>query len=276
VQKHAHDSNPQHAMTSPRVLVMGGGDVGSAVAHLLFRRGLAVLIAERPRSPHARRGMAFTDALFDGCAVLEGVEARCLPDAESVVACWSQGGALPVVTLPEDQLLAALHFDVLIDATMRRNHEPADLRALAPLAIGIGPGYEPGRNCHVAIETQWGAAMGQVLRDVPAAPRSGGPRALDGVTRGRFAISPCAGVWRTRAILGQAVRAREVIGELAGHNVCAPIDGTLRGLARDGVQVMAGQRLVEVDPRAEPQVRGLGERPLAIARGVVAVLEGKA
>lgn len=265
-----------NTITGPRVLVLGGGDVGSAVAHLLFRRGVAVVIAERPRSPHARRGMAFTDALFDGRAMLDGVEACCLPDAESVVGCWLQGHALPMVTLPEGDLLAALRFDVLIDATMRRNHEPADLRLLAPLSIGIGPGYEPGRNCHVAIETQWGAMLGRVLRDAPAAPRSGGPRALDGVTRERFAIAPAAGTWKTCAVLEQQVRAGEVLGELAGHNVCAPIDGTLRGLARDGVQVMAGQRLVEVDPRREPQVRGLGERPLAIAQGVIAVLEAEA
>lgn len=260
-------------MTGLRVLVQGGGDVGSAVAHLLFRRGFAVLIAEKPRSAHARRGMAFTDALFDGSAVLEGVEARCQHDADGVLACWACGEALPMATMPEGELLATLAFDVLIDATMRRNHEPADLRLLAPLGIGVGPGYEPGRNCHVAIETQWGAAMGRVLRDQPAAPRAGGPRALQGVTRERFAIAPASGTWMTQARLGQPVRAGDIIGELAGHEVCAPIGGTLRGLARDGVPVMAGQRLVEVDPRAEPQIHGLGERPLAVAQGVLAVLE---
>lgn len=264
-----------NTIPNPRVLVLGGGDVGSAVAHLLFCRGAAVLIAERPRSPHARRGMAFTDALFDGRAELEGVEAHCLPDAESVVGCWMRRDALPIVTLPEEQLLAALRFDVLVDATMRRNHEPADLRSLAPLAIGLGPGYAPGRNCHVAIETQWGPRMGCVLHDAPAAPRSGGPRALDGVTRERFAIAPVPGTWHTRAVLEQPVRAGDVLGQLAGHNICAPIDGTLRGLARDGVQVAAGQRLLEVDPRNEPQVRGLGERPLAIARGILTLLEAR-
>ena len=34
-------------------------------------------------------------------------------------------------------------------------------------------------------------------------------------------------------------------------------------------EVTAGQRVAEVDPRESPQIAGLGERPLAIARGVV-------
>jgi len=54
--------------------------------------------------------------------------------------------------------------------------------------------------------------------------------------------------------------------------VRAPIAGHLRGLSRDGVQVLSGARLVEVDPRRAPELAGLGERPLAIARGVVEAL----
>lgn len=254
------------------VLVMGGGDVGSAVAHQLHRSGWRVLLAERAHSAHARRGMAFTDALFDGSSVLEGVEARWLPDVAAVEDCWRSAQALPVVTLPEGELLAALRFDVLVDATMRRLQQFADLRALAPLVIGIGPGHVPGANCHAAIETQWGERMGEVLRDRPAALRSGGPRALDGITRERFVAAARTGQWRTGAALGQRVRAGDVVGELAGEHIRAPIDGTLRGLSRDGVSVRAGQRVLEVDPRLQPETSGLGERPRAIALGVLRLL----
>jgi xanthine dehydrogenase accessory factor len=149
---------------------------------------------------------------------------------------------------------------------------PPDVRSLAPLVIGLGPGYEPGVNCHVAIESQWGPAMGAVLRDRPAAPRAGGPRALDGVTRERFVISPCSGIWKSGAGLGQAVRAGEVIGQIGAETIRAPIDGHVRGLSRDGIHVQANQRVLEVDPRAEPQIFGLGERPAAIARGVMQAL----
>jgi xanthine dehydrogenase accessory factor len=257
----------------PRILVVGGGDVGSAVAHLLFRRGAHVLIVERQQSPHARRGMAFTDALYDGQATLQGVSARHVEDLPAVQRCWSSAEHIPVVTLSESLLTAAIRFDVVIDATMRRDPVRADLRAMAPCVIGLGPGYVPGRNCHIAIETQWGAALGEVLRDRPAADRAGGPRALDGVTRERFVTAPTAGTWRTQAALGQPVMAGESVGQLGGQSLLAPIAGHLRGLTRDGVQVSAGQRLVEVDPRAEPETTGLGERPVAIAQGVERALQ---
>jgi xanthine dehydrogenase accessory factor len=259
-------------MPLERVLVLGGGDIGSAVAHSLFRLGIRVLVSEREKSPHSRRGMAFTDALFEGQASLEGVTARWLPDLAGVRECWQRLDAVPVVTLPEQQLIDSLNFDAIVEATMRRYQVPPDLRPLAPCAIGVGPGYVPGENCHVAIETQWGPAMGKVLRDGAAATRSGGPVALAGVTRERFAIAPVAGIWNTRLALGQRVEAGEELGRLGEQLVRVPITGYLRGLSRDGVQVPAGQRVAEVDPRDEPQVFGLGERPQAIARGVLEAL----
>lgn len=266
------NSYPSGRLPAPRILVLGGGDVGSAVAHQLFSRGGLVVIAERPRSPHARRGMAFTDVLFDGKAELEGIAARHVADAGGIEQCWREAACIPVVTFPESLLTAAIAFDVVVDATMRREAVRADLRAMAPCVIGLGPGYEPGSNCHIAIETQWGPDMGRVLRDARAAARSGGPRPLDGVTRERFVAAPVAGVWRTDAVLGQPVRSGDVLGTLGSHALLAPIDGHLRGLARDGVEVIAGQRLIEVDPRQAPEIAGLGERPRAIAQGVTEAL----
>ena len=256
-----------------RVLVLGGGDIGSAVAHHLFRAGARVLVSDRAGSPHARRGMAFTDALFEGAAELAGVSARLCTDLAQVEACWSEAAVVPIVVVPEAQILAALRFDVIIEATMRRYQLPPDVRSLAPQVLGLGPGYTPGQNCHVAIETQWGPTMGTVLHDRPAAPRTGGPRALDGVTRERFVISPCSGTWSSAARLGQAVRAGDLIGQIGQEPIHVPIDGHVRGLTRNGIEVAAGQRVLEIDPRSQPQVFGLGERPEAIARGVLLALE---
>lgn len=114
--------------------------------------------------------------------------------------------------------------------------------------------------------------MGQVLQERPAAQRSGGPRALAGIGRERFASAPEAGLWRTNARLGQAVEAGAVVGRLGTHEVIAPIAGQLRGLTHDDVEVRAGARLVEVDPRQPPQIFGLGERPVAVAAGVAIAL----
>jgi xanthine dehydrogenase accessory factor len=259
-------------MTNRRALVLGGGDVGSAVAHRLFQLGWQVLVSERERSPHARRGMAFTDAIFEGQATLSGVTAQLQPDLQAVEECWRRGVSIPVVIMPEAQIFSAIGFDVVIEATMRRHEVPPDMRTVAPLVIGLGPGYVPGHNCHVAVETQWGESMGKLLRERPTAARSGGPQPLGGIGGERFAIASASGAWHTECRLGQPVRAGEEIGRVDEHVVRAPISGFLRGLARDGVAVSAGRRLAEVDPRAEPDVFGLGERPQAIANGVIDAL----
>jgi xanthine dehydrogenase accessory factor len=263
------------AKTSPggqRALVLGCGDVGSAVAHQLFRAGVQVVLCDLPRSAHARRGMAFTDALFDGEATLAGVTARRVADCAEVRECWREGAAVALLTIPEAEVLAAMSFDLLVDATMRRNRPPGDIRQHAPLTIGVGPGFAPGENCHVAIESQWGAQLGAVLDDRRTAPLAGGPKPLAGVGRERFVPAPVDGVWRTRAALGGHVGTGDVVGMLEGLPIRAPLDGTLRGVTRDGVRVRAGQRIVEVDPRESPQVFGLGERPLAVATGVLRAL----
>jgi len=271
-RKHDGDSNSTQQFAYRRALILGGGDVGSAIAHLLFRQRFHVLICERPRSTHMRRGMAFVDALFADVAMLDGVEAQLQRTVDGIESCWAAARAIPIVALPEEQVLTALRFDIAVDAILHRAALTSDLRAMADFTVGLGPGYAPGVNCHVAVETQWGDTMGRVLRDRPTAPRSGGPRPLDGVARERFAIAPAAGRWQSQAGLGQAVRAGEVLGTLDELPIRAPIGGYLRGLSRDGVEVLAGQRLLEVDPRPVPEVFGLGERPRAIARGVLSAI----
>ena len=57
----------------PLVLVRGLGDVGSAVAHALHESGFAAVLHDLPRPSHARRGMSFADALFEGVETLAGV-----------------------------------------------------------------------------------------------------------------------------------------------------------------------------------------------------------
>jgi xanthine dehydrogenase accessory factor len=251
---------------------MGCGDIGSAIAHQLFSRGVRVVLNDLVHSTHARRGMAYTDALYDGVATLAGVAARHVPDVPALQACWRSRDAIPLCTLPDEALIRDPGFDVVIDATLRRGRGPPDRRPWARTTVGVGPGFVPGGNCHIAVESQWGAALGRPLRDAPTAPLAGGPLPLAGIGRARFATAPCGGLWHTQARIGVAVGAGEIVGHLGELPVAAPISGTLRGVTHGEVEVRAGQRIVEVDPRPVPQVFGLGERPLAVARGVLEAL----
>jgi len=244
------------------------------VAHRLFASGHAVVIHDIPLPAAPRRGMAFTDAIFDGSCVLEGVRARRIDDLEALRAALADRESLPVTTLDLDSVLAGLAPDVLVDARMRKRARPEVQLELAPLTIGLGPNFVAGRTTHLAIETQWGDTLGTVITSGATNPLGGEPRNFAGHARDRFVYAPAAGVMRTSAAIGQRVRGGEVVARIAEQQLLAPLDGILRGLTHDGVPVEAGAKVVEVDPRGEiGAVIGLGPRPKRIAEGVSAAIE---
>ncbi len=84
-------------MNTTRILVRGIGDVGSAVAHELFRAGAKVVVHDVARPAHTRRGMAFTDAMFSGKAQLDDVLAKRSPQPEHLRCMLACGRAIPVM-----------------------------------------------------------------------------------------------------------------------------------------------------------------------------------
>lgn len=254
------------------VLVLGAGDMGSAVAHALHAAGRPVAIQDDPAPAHPRRGMAFADALWDGQARLAGTLARRADDARALGAILAAREAIAITALPLESVLAAGPWAALVDARMRKRAAPPDRRGLAPLAIGLGVGFVPGANCDIAIETSW-EALGRVLRSGETLPLRGEPRAIAGVGRERAVYAPEAGIVRTTHRIGDAVAAGEPVMELGPHVLRAPLAGCLRGLVRGGAAVQAGAKVLEVDPRGDPALCfGLGERPRRVADAVREVL----
>ena len=79
-----------------KVVVRGSGDIGSAVAHQLVREACAVVIQEDPTPTTTRRGMAFTDAVFDGWTSLDGIDAIRARDTTDVRRLLAAREAIPV------------------------------------------------------------------------------------------------------------------------------------------------------------------------------------
>ena len=254
------------------MLIRGSGDVGSAVAHVLFTAGYPTTVhdAERPAAP--RRGMAFADALFAGRTVLDGVLAERVDDIPQLLEVMAARSAVAVTAMTFDRLLGAVPWHALIDARMRKRAAPEAMRGQAPLTIGLGPNFMANATVDVAIETSWDR-LGQVVWSGPTLPLAGEPRAISGVARERFVYAPTGGMFRTRARIGQLVQAGDPVASLGELPLRAPIAGMIRGLTHDVVPVARGTKVIEIDPRGErAQVRGLGERPRRIADAVLSVL----
>jgi xanthine dehydrogenase accessory factor len=214
--------------------------------------------------------MAFADAVFDGAATVDGIEAVRVDDVQGVDQVLAQRRVIALHIGPLPSLLATVRPDVLVDARMRKRDEPENQRGLAPLVIGLGPNFVAGRNCDLTVETSW-AALGAVITEGPALPLAGEPRALGGHGRDRYVYAPIAGVFTTGARIGDSVASGEVVAAIGAHPIAAPLAGVLRGLARSGVPITIGTKILEVDPRGDSaaQVSGLGDRPVRIAEGVL-------
>lgn len=253
-----------------RALILGAGDIGSAAALRLRATGHSVVLHDLPRPFHPRRGMSFTDAFFDEPCTLEGLFAKRASGAERLAKMLACGGALPVTDAELGNVIAAMQPDLLVDAHVHKHGVAPDLRERAPFTIGLGPGFQAGRNADIVIETAWGETLGRAYRAGEALVYAGEPRALGGHGRERYVYAAAAGLFRTTLAIGDAVQRGAVVAHIDDFPVTAPLTGILRGLTHDGARVCAGTKVVEVDPRGDRAAAfGVGERPARIALGVI-------
>jgi len=214
--------------------------------------------------------MAFCDAFFDGDAVLEGVQAHLAADIPELAAVLDGRERVPVVSLELPRILEALRPGILVDARMRKHQHPEVQIGLAPLTIGLGPNFTAGITVRAAVETGWNDALGYVLWEGATRPLEGEPQKIAGHARDRYVYAPAAGVFHTSLAIGDAVAAGQEVARIDGVPLHANIAGSLRGLTHDGAPVAEKAKVIEVDPRGpRAQVRGIGERPGRIARGVL-------
>jgi xanthine dehydrogenase accessory factor len=148
------------------VIVRGVGDVGSAIAHRLFRENYAVVIHDDPTPTTTRRGMAFADAVFDGSAILESGHAVRTHDLARVKETLDGHAAISVYVRDIGPLLADVRPDVLVDARLRRPAQPEVQRGLAEFTVGLGPSLVAGRHADVVVETSW-ERLGAVIAEGP-------------------------------------------------------------------------------------------------------------
>ncbi|MGC8826516.1 MAG: selenium-dependent molybdenum cofactor biosynthesis protein YqeB [Anaerolineae bacterium] len=233
------------------VIVRGAGDLGSAVAWCLHTVGFRVVITETSMPMAVRRTVAFCDAVYDGNAQVEGVTARRVQDVQEIDAVHQ---ADEIALLVDPDLTTALQLAPLavIDAIMAKANVGTRLD-MAPIVIGLGPGFTAGRDVHAVIETNRGHYLGRIIWEGSAQPDTGVPAPVAGHAEDRVLRASAAGRVHWECGIGSIVRTGQVLGHVAGQPVLAPFDGVLRGAIREGTEVPAGIKIGDVDPRLDVQ-----------------------
>ncbi len=250
----------------PLCLLRGGGDLATGVAWRLTRAGWPVVVSELPNPLTVRRTVALSSAVADHRIDVEGMVGRLAADPSEAKAI-ADGGEVAVLVSPE--LPPGLAPEVLVDARLAKRNIDTTIDD-ADLVVALGPGFTAGVDCDAVIETMRGHTLGRVLWDGSAIPDTGVPGSVGGRGAERVLRAPIAGRVRWSVAIGDRVLGGDELGSIGDEPILAPFDGVVRGLIGGSVEVPAGLKIGDVDPRADPSVcHQVSDKALSVGGGVV-------
>ncbi|PIE36261.1 molybdenum hydroxylase [candidate division KSB3 bacterium] len=250
------------------IVIRGGGDLASGIAYRLLKTGFQVIILEREQPIHVRRLVSFAQAVYNGEMLIEGIrsiKAESLNHLREILA----EGHIPVLVNESGNSIPELQPDVVIDAILAKRNL-GTLKDMAPLVIGVGPGFEAGMDVDVVIETKRGHFLGRVIWSGTAEKNTGIPGSVNGVTSRRVLRAATDGVVEPLKHVGDMVEEGELVARVAGQNARALASGVIRGLINAGVHVPQGLKIGDIDPRGALQYcEMISDKALAVGGGVL-------
>ena len=294
-----NQSNNQIIKNNLLIICRGAGDLATGIIHRLHRAGHRVIALETDYPAAIRRQVSFCEAVYDGSAAVEGVTARLVPvltdaknDTESATEAdaetdaetyswindtpaahiasekWSrsaieavlEAGEVPLLIDPTGESIALLKPDVVVDAIIAKRNLGTTIN-MAPLVIGVGPGFTAGNDVHLVIESMRGHNLARIITDGMAQPNTGVPGNIAGFTSERVIHAPAAGYIHDVRKIGDIVQKGDEIARIYPDKgsydnalseyvpVNATITGIIRGLIREGYHFKKGFKIADIDPR---------------------------
>lgn len=261
----------------PLVLLRGGGDLATGVAARLWRSGFRVVVAEINKPLAVRRLVSLAEAIYEGEVVVEDLRGRRAEGAAAVHEILGEA-SIPVLVDPTLESRHELAPAAIVDARMMKSARmtksvPSLPLDSASMMVGLGPGFTAGADVHVVVETNRGHRMGRVIWEGSAQPDTGVPDSVNGHDVERVLRAPADGMFEPTAEIGSLVASGARLAEINGVALIAPFDGALRGLLHGGIEVSAGAKVGDLDPRGDLSVCSLiSDKSLAVGGGVLEAL----
>ncbi len=250
-------------------IVRGGGDLATGIIYRLWKAGYSVLSLEIPDPLVVRRTVSVASAIFDGETVIEDMKAVRIGSPKDLTYDRSR---VSVLVDPEGRSISELRPDILVDAIMAKKNLGTK-RDMAPIVIGIGPGFSAPGEVDAVIETKRGHYLGRVIRNGSAIPNTGVPGLIRGYTVERLLRSPGEGHVIPVKSIGDSVMPGDLVAHVEGLPVYSQIEGIVRGLIHPSVKVKKGLKIGDIDPRGEREhCFSITDKALAIAGGVLEVI----
>jgi xanthine dehydrogenase accessory factor len=229
------------------IIVRGAGDVATGIAHRLHKCGFKLILTEIEKPLVVRRFASFANAVLEGEAEVEGIRATKADCIEDIYEMW-HGTDIPILCDSGCKVLENIKPLAVVDAILAKRNTGTH-RGMAPITIGVGPGFEAGVDVDAVIESHRGHNLGKVIYKGTACADTGIPGNIMGYSQERLLRAPVNGVIRNVLEIGDMVKQGDVVAFVAGEPVKPLIDGVLRGLIADGTEVQKGLKIGDVDPR---------------------------
>ena len=234
------------------IAIKGAGEMASAVAWRLYMANMKNSIMLEIEKPLAvRREVSYCEAVHDGRKTVEGVEAVRVAGPDEIKQAWGSG-KIAVAVDPMWHMLNDLEPNLVVDAILAKRNLGTRLQE-AELVVGLGPGFNAGRDVHLVIETNRGHNLGRIISSGPAEPNTGIPGSIGGFAEERVLRSPAEGQFTTQRCIGDPVATGEIVGSVQGTDVRSGISGVIRGLIRSNTVVATGMKIGDVDPRGRSE-----------------------
>lgn len=230
-------------------IVRSGGDIASGVIQKLHRSGFRVLILETENPTSIRRTVCFSEAVFNGKMEIEGITSVLVKNEEEIIKSWEKD-LVPLIVDPNGNYIDILKPFAVIDSILAKKNLGMK-KNLAPITIGIGPGFEANIDVHIVVESNRGHNLGKLIFEGSAEKNTGMPGNVAGFTFERVLYSPCDGILTSNHEIGEVVKKGDIVAVVNGENIYSKIDGLIRGLIRNGTYVTEGFKVGDIDPRVE-------------------------
>ncbi len=231
------------------VIVKSGGDVASGIIQKLHRSGFRVLVLEIEHPTTIRRTVSFSEAIYEGLTVVEELIAVRTRNKEEIISAWKTN-FIPVIIDPLGEYIQKMSPIVVIDAIIAKKNLGMK-KGIAPLTIGIGPGFCAGIDVDVVIESNRGHNLGRLIFSGYADGNTGIPGSIQGFRNERVIYSPVDGLFRALHGIGDCVKKGDILACVGDTEIFTEIDGILRGSIRNGMEVSRGLKIFDVDPRLD-------------------------
>lgn len=240
------------------ILIKGAGDLATGIAHRLKVCGFEVIMTEIDMPTTVRRTVAFSQAVFDGIAEVEGIKGILVSNAQEAIKVINEGN-IPIVVDPKAEIIKELKPHVVVDSIISKVNCGNTTINDAPIVIAVGPGFEAGIDCHCVIESQRGHYLGRTIYKGSAIPNTGVPGNIGGYTVERIIRASKDGFIKPMVEIGDYVEKGQVVAKVVDSLQCndnkkfvyADMSGIVRGMLQEGVKVHKGMKSGDIDPRCE-------------------------